>query len=64
LWGPIRTFYLRERDPVAATEVEEEILGGTQGAGVLVAVKGEGSAKLGRAGASDAHGCIERAEVE
>ena len=49
---------------MTAAEVEEQILGGTQGASVFAAVKGQGSAKLGRAHISYARQFVDRIEIE
>src|SRR5436190_21923245 len=62
--GADRDVYLRERQPVAATEVEEQNLEVAFGAGVFGAVKRKGPAKLGRPGPADAGHRVDRGEVQ
>jgi hypothetical protein len=62
--GPDRDVHLGERQAVAATEVEEQVLELASGVGVLGAVKGERAVQVRRAGPAGAGHRIDRVEVE
>jgi len=61
--GTEHDVHFRERQPVVAAELEEEVFEVTAGAGIFGAVKGEGSLELGAPRSANARDCLDRVEV-